>query len=67
MDSKIPTTNPFSRNMSYIVEKRQRARDRVTDKMRAAARAYWMDLHPDAPLIPIGEINGIIYAALEAE
>jgi len=40
---------------------------RVTEKMRQAAIAYWTSLHPRSVLIPVGEINGIIYAALEAE
>jgi hypothetical protein len=40
---------------------------RVTDKMRRAAIDYWKSLHPKDALIPIGEINGIIYAALGAE
>lgn len=40
---------------------------RVTDKMRQAAIDWWAAVHPRSGLIPIGDINGIIYAALGAE
>ena len=41
-------------------------KDLVSDEMRQAAIDYWKYLHPNAAAIPIGEINGIIYAALSA-
>ncbi len=47
-------------------EREAQIQDRVTAEMRFAAIDYWLSLHPEG-LIPIGEINGIIYAALGAE
>lgn len=38
----------------------------VTNDMRKAAIAYWESIHPNKQLIPIGDIDGIIYAALSA-
>lgn len=40
--------------------------ERVTGEMRQAAIDYWVKVNTRNCLIPIGEINGIIYAALEA-
>lgn len=36
----------------------------VTSRMRQAAIDYWVSQHPKSSLIPVGEINGILYAAL---
>ena len=41
-------------------------KDLVSDEMRQAAIDYWKYLHPKGELIPVGEINGIIHAALSA-
>ena len=38
----------------------------VTDEMRQAAIDYWNKMNPKSAFVPIGEINGIIYAALGA-